>query len=463
MKLKYILLYCVGAFTLVICACSGKLDLKPTDELDASTAYKTVTDLNKGLLGAYAGVSFAYIRNSALTSDECTLPADNTSGRNIDTYRWQNDASNTTITAPWEQNYIVIDRLNRVLAAADNINLKAGEEALRNQYKAELLALRAYCHFDLLRNFAEAYHTGALGVPYMFSAGIGSPARDNYEIVLQDIHADLAAAKALMPADFTDVTRITAPAISAIQARVALYNQEWDSARLYSTEAINAVPLATKASYGQIWLDQGTEEVIWKNKRTTDDALYIGDIFYDYGNGVALYVPSFELLDKFDKDNDIRFPWVALENPDNTPGLAPYIVNKYQPEASVVNLADSKLFRTGEMYLIRAEARAELDDLAGAAADLNALRAARINGYTPVSLPDRSSAIDAIYAERFKELAFEGHRYYDLRRRNLTITREPADVVNAAGAITLQPTDKGYIYPIPDAEMKANKNMQQNP
>ncbi|WP_205686275.1 RagB/SusD family nutrient uptake outer membrane protein [Chitinophaga parva] len=463
MTLKHILYYCVGACTLGAMACSDKLDLKPNDELDASTAYETVPDLNKGLLGAYAGVSFSYVRNSALTSDECTLPADNTSGRNIDTYRWQLDASNTTITAPFEEDYVVIDRLNRVLAAADNVKVKAGEETTRDRYKAELLALRAYCHFDLLRNFAEAYHSGAMGVPYMLSSKISSPARDNYEVVLQDIRSDLHAAKELMPDDFTDVTRITKPAISAIQARVALYDNEWDSARIFSTEAIDAVPLASKAAFGKIWTDQGTEDVIWKNKRTTDDALYLGDIFYDYGNGVALYVPSFELLNTFDKTNDIRFPWVALPNPDNTPGLAPYIVNKYQPLADVTNLADIKLFRAGEMYLVRAEARAELSDLPGAADDLNTLRAARINGYTPVTLADKTAAIDAIYLERFKELAFEGHRYYDLRRRNMTITREPADVVNAAGAATLKPTDKGYVYPIPDAEMKANKNMRQNP
>lgn len=461
-QLKNISLYCVAAFTLGLNACTNKLDLTPTDELDANTAYKSVTDLNKGLLGAYAGVSFAYVRNSALTSDECTLPADNTTGAYVDTYRWQNDASNTTITAPWEENYIVIDRLNRVLAAADKVTVKPGEEAAQQQYKAELLALRAYCHFDLLRNFAELYKAGKMGVPYMLSSYIGYPARDNYEVVLSDIHSDLATAKVLMPAGFTDVSRITLPAISAIQARVALYDQEWDSARIFSTEAIDAVPLASKADYGQIWTDQTDAEVIWKNKRMADGSTYVGDIFYDY-RGYALYVPSFELMNTFDTDNDIRWPWIATENPTGGPGDAPYIVNKYNPEAAEINLADVKLFRTGEMYLIRAEAYAELAKLPESADDLNTLRAARINGYVGISLADKQTAIDAVYAERFKELAFEGHRYYDLRRRSLAVTREPADVVNAAGAVTLQATDKGYVFPIPDAEMKVNKNMVQNP
>ena len=65
--------------------------------------------------------------------------------------------------------------------------------------------------------------------------------------------------------------------------------------------------------------------------------------------------------------------------------------------------------------------------------------------------------------ERFKELAFEGHRFYDLRRRNRNVDRLPEDAVNASGAVTLTPTQAQYVFPIPASEVLINKNTIQNP
>jgi hypothetical protein len=113
------------------------------------------------------------------------------------------------------------------------------------------------------------------------------------------------------------------------------------------------------------------------------------------------------------------------------------------------------------MYLIRAEARAE--STGDGAADLNALRAARITGYSNAIFVDKPALIDAIYTERFKELAFEAHRFYDLRRRNLPIERLAIDAQNASGAVTLLPTRAQYALPIPSTEVLINKNTVQNP
>ena len=114
--------------------------------------------------------------------------------------------------------------------------------------------------------------------------------------------------------------------------------------------------------------------------------------------------------------------------------------------------------------LIRAEARAELGQFTGAnsaESDINTLRAARIAGYTPVTFASKDAAIDAIMLERFKELAFEGHRFWDLRRRNLPVTRIGTDAPSATGA-TLSAGHFRFILPIPNAEMQANKLMVQN-
>lgn len=115
------------------------------------------------------------------------------------------------------------------------------------------------------------------------------------------------------------------------------------------------------------------------------------------------------------------------------------------------------------MYLIRAEAQLEKNNLTAAAEDLNDLRSARIAGYTDQTFTDKQTLLDAIYIERFKELAFEGHRFFDLKRRNLPIERSSQDVINASGAVKLEPTAAQYNFPIPADEISVNKNILQNP
>ncbi|HUC81230.1 MAG TPA: RagB/SusD family nutrient uptake outer membrane protein, partial [Flavisolibacter sp.] len=148
--------------------------------------------------------------------------------------------------------------------------------------------------------------------------------------------------------------------------------------------------------------------------------------------------------------------------PTRTGTKSQYLVNKYiGGNPTSPGLADIKLFRTGEMYLIRAEARAE--STGDAAGDLNTLRAARINGYTAQTFADKPTLITAIMTERFKELAFEGHRFYDLRRRNLPVQRPAEDAVNASGSVLLNPSQAQYSFPIPATEVQINKNTVQNP
>ncbi|SFE80187.1 Starch-binding associating with outer membrane [Chitinophaga sp. CF118] len=444
-------------------ACNKKLDLKPSDTIDAEKAYRNITDMNEGVIGAYQALTSTTIRSVSLVSDECMLPNDNATGQFVGTYRWQYDPSSTTITNAWGELYIVIDRLNRVLAAADIIKLKKEDTLLRDQYKGELLALRAYCHLELLRNFADKYEATAKGVPFMTESKISSPSRDNFGQVISKINADLTAARELFPASFEEKTRITLNTVIAIQARTALYAKDWTNAATYAKEVIDAEPLAGRTDFPRIWTpEKNNAEVLWRLARTSSDEDFAGDTYYDT-RGFILYVPSFALLNTFDKDNDIRFSAYIRTSPDAGGTNAPYIVSKYEGNTEETqNLADMIPFRTGEMYLILAEALAEGDDTEGGANALNELRTARITGYTAETFAGKDTLIRAIYSERFKELAFEGHRFFDLRRRNLPVSRLPEDAVNALGATLLQSTDTRYTFPIPDAEIMANKNMLQN-
>ncbi|MFC3199847.1 RagB/SusD family nutrient uptake outer membrane protein [Parapedobacter deserti] len=462
MKMRSIKQSILGLAAAMLASCNA-LDLGPTDTIDPSRAFRNVNDLNMGLLGAYAVLDFTLIGVTSVVSDEAVMPEENTVS-NSDAYRWLYTSSSGSVTSAFAEYYMAIDRANRVLAAMDQVSAaNAAEEQLKARYRGELLALRAYAHFELLRAYASAYEPGALGVPYMKESAIGSPTRAPFEAVVANLYGDLATAKSLIPSDFTDRTRITSAAVSAMQARVALYARDWELAHQYASEAIERAPLADRSDFADIWVDQSQAEVIWKLSRVVGDSR-IGGFYFREAGGIALYAPSQKLMATYDRNNDIRFSAYVSHQPGRGAGKSEYLVEKYRggdPDAP--GLTDIKLFRTGELYLIKAEALAEDNQISAANEALNTLRSQRIAGYADRHYGGKDDLIQAVYEERYKELAFEGHRFFDLRRRRLPVERSPLDAANTSGALTLTPNQAQYALPIPTDELRVNPNMEQNP
>ena len=116
------------------------------------------------------------------------------------------------------------------------------------------------------------------------------------------------------------------------------------------------------------------------------------------------------------------------------------------------------------MYLIHAEALClgPDKDLKTAADDIKALRA-RALGTDPSTIDiGYSSAVDLdriIQEERAKELCYEGHRFFDLKRRHEDIVR-PA--TTSSHLKTLKYPHYRYVLPIAHLEMQANESMVQN-
>jgi hypothetical protein len=218
------------------------------------------------------------------------------------------------------------------------------------------------------------------------------------------LKADLAEAKGLLPAYSStgDIGRANKMAAAGLQARVALYLKEWSDAVTYSNEYIAAVPLSPMAQFAAIWTDANKNEVAFKIIRTTATgrlgSLYRGTsaTATATGLGTITWRPSDKLWNMFDQANDVRFAAYLKDEPLATGRSSTKLIAKYAGTGyatTAENVADQKVFRTGEMYLIRAEAKAEGGDLAGAATDLNALRAARINGYVSAVFVDKTAAV----------------------------------------------------------------------
>ncbi len=458
-KLQYTLL----TAWIVAASCLGDLDVKPTDIKDQTVAFTSVSDLNAGVLGVYAGLNGQSIKISSLVSDENMTPVENTSNAGGLVMRWTHDPTTPDVLPAWQSNYQVIDRANRILAVIDGIPAVAADEVRKRRMKGELLALRAYCHLELIRHYAISYEPNDGGVPVMTVSVAGKPERNTVGDVFTQIRKDLTEAKALIPASWDTITRITRLAVSAIEARTALYQKDWNTAIAAAKEVIDAVPLATAAQFPEIWSDVKKHEVIWKLKREPQDERF--GSFYRNASGMIHYAPSFKLIAAFNGAHDVRFStWITDLNP--APADTRWAVTKYAGgQPANFNMADIKLFRVSEMYLIRAEAEAMKTggSLASANADLEDLKSLRIDNYVHTAYGTAADVLAAVEEERFRELAFEGHRYFDLRRWKKDIVRTPQDVANIGGVITLPVTRKQYFMPIPLAEVQANRNMQQHP
>jgi starch-binding outer membrane protein, SusD/RagB family len=477
MKKFKILLF--SSLLMTMFSCKKLLDVKETDFIGGEIALKTVLNNEQGIIGAYSLMNIEMgIGLNAVFSDEL-VTADFYNAASV--HEWQYGTQDVAIRDNYTAvrlYYQIIDRVNRVLQALPTATAaNAAEEAIRSRVRGEALFLRAFCHFELYRYYSNSSVGTDLAMAYMESPSLQPTARITVAPYFQKLKADLLAAKPLLPAYSSSATSITLGranqmAVTALQARVALYLKEWNDATTFSTEYINAIPLASKANFGGIWTDANNSEVAFKLIRSATNGPKIGNLFRGNSTatniGVITWTVSQKLWDMYDQTNDIRFTTYYKNEPLLVGAGRKYsrLIKKYEGTAygsATENVADAKVFRTGEMYLIRAEAKAENNDLIGAASDLNALRDARINNYVPIVLATKSDAINAIMDERFKELPYEGHRFWDLKRKNLPVVRLAADLSNPTAPTTLPAGNFRFLLPIPSTEIQANPLIQQNP
>jgi starch-binding outer membrane protein, SusD/RagB family len=480
-QMKSYKIYFLALTAISAVSCSKTIDYKETNFIGGDVALQTVANNEQAIVGAYAGSAQEMdILLNATLSDEVKKAEFYNAAT---THEWQYTSSDITIRDNFtaiNNLYKVINRVNRVLVALPKADsTKVGDSALKVKLRGEALFLRAFSHFQLWRYYSGDVDANALAMVYMDYVPT-SPAEKTSRITVQPyfekLKADMAEAKNLVANNLTDVNRATKLAVSGLQARVALYLKDWANAITYSTEYINGLPLSPRAQFAGIWTDANNNEVAWKLKRTTaaigllgTGTSRLGSLFRGVSSsatvlGTVTWAPSDKLWALYDQTNDIRFTaYLKDEAALTAAGRPSHIIAKYAGGGYATtseNINDAKMFRTGEMYLIRAEAKAETND-ATAADDLNALRAARITGYVNVTFATKQDLINAIMTERFKELAFEGHRFWDLRRRGLPVERLASDAPSTTGA-TLAAGNFRFRLPIPNAEIQANSAMQQN-
>jgi starch-binding outer membrane protein, SusD/RagB family len=331
-----------------------------------------------------------------------------------------------SVTSMWSHLYGQLYAVNQAiegLTPATNLNY-------RSQWLGEAFFARAFLYFYLTNLYGDV--PLVLSSDYLTNNTLGrSPRADVYKQVV----SDLLQAQSLLDSKYhdangqvtTDRGRPNQAAATALLARIYLYNGDWKDAETQAGGLIADAADYQLVNPAQTFLINSTE-IIWGIEPFQLLGLsYIVKDAHDYilPNGATpisgdVRVCLSDSLVKAFEPGDARFTnWVGADTvaaSGSTPTTIYYYDHKYKADSTYTTPQESVvLFRLGEQYLIRAEARAQQNNLTGALADLNAIRArAGLPASTAVSQAD---VLVAIQRERRVELFLEeGHRFFDLRR-----------------------------------------------
>lgn len=452
-KIIYTVLVFSGIF---LNSCTEK-DLEPTLTVNKDVnVISNVGDLKGLLSGAYDRMTSAtyYGRNVIVFGDvrSDNAYANGTSGRFLTSGAMDMTNSNVDADDAFLQMYSVIANCNIII----NANI-SGDQVAIDHVKGQAMALRALVHYDLLRIFGQQ-HVGtgglsALGVAYVkqFLAPTEmKPKRNTVEEVKSFIYDDLDKALTMMtPSLNGDKKAIRTFTVNAIKARVALYFGDWAIAKTASQAVItgSGARVLTAAEYpaafkANLQANSIFELVFASDDNRGNDSLY--NIFNNtaYGDIVALQ----DLKDQF-SSTDVRGGMITTQEKSRLRNTGKFT----KADINVV------LFRFEEMLLINAEASFRLN-----AADPSALTNLNLVATNRGAVAYTSVSIANILLERRKELCFEGFRFDDISRTNMSMPIVDAIRQTYDDLGSLAYGSYRYAFPIPLREMNANSNTIQN-
>jgi len=380
----------------------------------------------------------------------------------------------------WAGIYNDINRINMMLYYIDDV--EATEDRV-NRVKGQAKAMRGYLYFDLMKIFARPpmYQSPLvegepLGVIIKTDPFLGidedtfaprSTIDECYELIQDDFESSLA----YLPDDnpdfpyyFTDIS------VRALLARLHLFLGNWQEAVNYAEEVI-AYPdasLVEAENYLDAFADAPGAESIFELGYTSADRpgmnTSVQGLAYQEGavgyGDIILRHDLQELLDEFRGHGDVR---PEMTKDYNKEGQDVVYQTKFRGYRGERYWDDIRIIRTAEMFLIAAEAHAELGQFDQARDYLVELRDHRvIEDVDDIQVEDNlDDFIDFIMTERRVEFFSEmSHRWFDLRRRGMDIPKGCPD--NDPGH-PVSFDDYRVVGRIPNAEIEANENCIQNP
>jgi tetratricopeptide (TPR) repeat protein len=487
----------------VLSLSSCKKNFEPSTAIDENSALTNAADIETATIGTYAVLrNPAYVRSSHFLME---YPGDeiaqgqNSSDDLSRAYRYNHITTSGHATNFWVQSYFVVGAANKIIAAIPD-----NSTADLRQLKGENLFLRAMMHFNLVRVFGRPYtqnNGDNPGVPILKEdltedqkLTIGrSKVSEVYAFVLEDL---------LKAADFMTTPKANPFAskqvANALLARVYLYMGDNNKAIEYADKVIGSgtYSLLQSGELGNYFrmAPEGNSETIFciRHTKTEDqDFSAIGSMYYSgdaNGNPAGqaqsgwgeIYASKkyYDFLTTNPSDlrqiflSPYKVNGVLQYNTRLTPNTPMYYINKYNLQEGIINLSSPVYLRLAEMYLIRAEANAKLGNHQLALDDVNIIRqraglSSVLHTTASIALAGKTS-LDVVLEERWLELAFEGHRSYDLFRNGRSMVRNypgthALNVTPNNINQTITAADNRIVFFIPESERAKNPNLTQNP
>jgi hypothetical protein len=464
------------SLVLLVCACDSILEIEPQQSVAAAQALTTAEGIKASLANIYSGFKNVLLYGRDFTATSEAL-ADNVSiiDRAGGRYVQQGANAPTANLGNWAYAYAKINEINLLLEALPNV--AGASPTFIDETEGQAKTMRALLYFDLMRAYAYEPNMAPPGqdkggVPLALT-GIILPSQiellprasiaDCYAQIYSDLSVGIAKAPPQAAGAKYYVTRTFA---NALFAKVALYNQDYVQAEQFATDAITLGTLVPAAPADVVpgWRLNNHPESIFEVGFTTPgetigvnesitsayaSRLTLSQVPPTTATGNAAVVPTAALL-ALHAATDVRRALYQTGLRGSPPSNE---CTKFLHKTGTTYMDNIPVMRVSEIYLIRAEARARkaAPDEPGAISDLN-LIAARVpivyNGTTT-----GTALIDAIIAQRRLELAFEGDRWFDLKRRG-------APLIKSTG--NLQFDDYRRLAPIPVREIQINPNLVQN-
>lgn len=380
-------------------------------------------------------------------------------------YRHENrEPTYRRTTFTWSYFYEHINQANILI---DGVTNSSYPEAAKTRLIAEGRALRAWLYFEAIREFQHTIRKdpGAPGIPVYTTPTSpdtkGNP-RGTIQQVYDQINADIDFAVANLGDGRLLKSNINRAVAYGLQARIALEQGQWAKAKTAASNARKGYSLNAD-DYQNGFADINSEEWMWAFPNTETDAqtLYYGipnSFWGKLGEGYDNFFINEEFVKRFSA-TDVRN---LFYNTGSGNAQRRWATAKF---GLTINFnAAMPMMRVSEMYLIEAEAKAELGE-ADAADVLFALQSDRDPAAARSTAATKAALIDEILLERRKELYGElGINYLDIKRRQLPLRRSGNH--SAAFRFNIPANDPRFIIKLPQREIDANDAIgpqEQNP
>ena len=482
--MRTIILYIFFAIAVIGSSCQKKVtEIKPQDLLSSDQAFSTPERIEKVVLAAYDGLqSREFLGGRSLVYVD--VLGEDVFDRTLyfgELSRFSLLGSSGIASDSWTAGYFAIASANRAIAGIE-ANISKLEAGKAKELIAECKFVRAVANFYLINFFGQTFVFTAdgsqPGIPIITQSFTSNDPAANqprssvanvYNAVITDLTEALADLPDTYNDTYSDKTRGTKGSAAALLSRVYLYKADYANAKKYAQDVIDGTygDYELQPTVDAVFADYTTAETIWSiphnstDNPNTNNALPMH--YYPTGRADLAISNSFistvtnPYFAADDKRRGMIIPGVAATNT-----TAYKFTRKY---TDITNRADwAPIIRYAEVLLNYAEAQAHLATGvdADAIAKLNEVRdrakAVTTLSYTIASFASKQALIDAILGERRIELAFEGHRFWDLMRTKAAVTNK----YDSDGSTILpsQPFGaKKNIFPIPQIEIDKSKGV----